>query len=73
MQGCNPSAAPEAGAGGAWKTCPSALSEIMGSEGNGHEQSTKRNRQPVGGREEAQSETVEASARFGVKYSLAPA
>ena len=44
---------PERRAGGrGWRaveTCPSALSEIMKSEGGGDEQSTKRNRQSVGG------------------------
>jgi hypothetical protein len=46
---------PERRAGGrGWcgvETCPSARLEIMKSEGSGDEQSTKRNRQPVGGGE----------------------
>jgi putative addiction module component (TIGR02574 family) len=35
MQGCNPSAEPEAGAGGAWKHALPLSREIMESEGNG--------------------------------------
>ncbi len=49
MQGCNPSAAPEAGAGPAWKHALPLSLEIMKSEGDGDEQSAKRNRQSVGG------------------------